>query len=188
MSGTDLGTTTQCAGAALRWERLCLAPPSPRSRFIPAQAQLEQLPSVADLADRLLPAVVEISVQAKAGRPMAQVMQLPELPDNSPFKDFFDEFLQKQRKGQAPEQQDRTVNSMGSGFVVDASGLIVTNNHVVEGAEIIEVHFQDDTILKAELVGRDPKTDLAVIRVKPDKPLACRGALATAIPCASASG
>ena len=63
------------------------------------------------------------------------------------------------------------MTSMGSGFVVDASGLIVTNNHVVEGAETIEVHFSDDTVLKAELVGRDPKTDLAVIRVKPEKPL-----------------
>ena len=57
---------------------------------------------------------------------------------------------------------------MGSGFVVDPSGIIVTNNHVVEGAETIEVHFHDDTVLKAELVGRDPKTDLAVIRVKPE--------------------
>ena len=63
------------------------------------------------------------------------------------------------------------MTSMGSGFVVDPSGIIVTNNHVVEGAESIEVHFHDDTILKAELVGRDPKTDLAVIRVKPKKPL-----------------
>lgn len=137
---------------------------------LPAQAQLEQLPSVADLAERLLPSVVEISVQAKVEGD-GQAMQLPELPDNSPFKDFFDEFLKKQRKGQAPDQQDRTVNSMGSGFVVDASGLIVTNNHVVEGAENIEVHFQDSTILKAVLVGRDPKTDLAVLRVKSDLPL-----------------
>ena len=136
----------------------------------PAQAQLEQLPSVADLAERLLPSVVEISVQSKAEND-GPALQLPELPDNSPFKDFFDEFLKKQRKGQTPEQQDHLVNSMGSGFVVDATGLIVTNNHVVEGAESIEVHFQDSTILKAELVGRDPKTDIAVIRVKPDKPL-----------------
>jgi serine protease Do len=136
----------------------------------PAQAQLEQLPSVADLAERLLPSVVEISVQTKAetGGP---AMQVPDLPDNSPFKDFFDEFLKKQRKGQSPEPQDRSVSSMGSGFVIDASGLIVTNNHVVEGAESIEVHFQDSTILKAELVGRDPKTDLAVIRVKSETPL-----------------
>ena len=67
----------------------------------------------------------------------------------------------------------RTDVSVGSrpGFVIDASGLIVTNNHVVEGAESIEVHFQDSTILKAELVGRDPKTDLAVIRVKSETPL-----------------
>ena len=136
----------------------------------PAQAQLEQLPSVADLAERLLPSVVEISVQTKSdtGGP---ALQMPDLPDNSPFKDFFDEFLKKQRRGQSPEPQDRSVSSMGSGFVIDASGLIVTNNHVVEGAETIEVHFQDSTILKAELVGRDPKTDLAVIRVKSEKPL-----------------
>jgi len=136
----------------------------------PALAQLEELPSVADLAERLLPSVVEISVQTKSdtGGP---TLQMPDLPDNSPFKDFFDEFLKKQRKGQSPEPQDRSVSSMGSGFVIDASGLIVTNNHVVEGAESIEVHFQDSTILKAELVGRDPKTDLAVIRVKSETPL-----------------
>ena len=135
----------------------------------------QQLPSVADLAERLLPAVVEISVQSKEEANGGPAMQLPELPDDSPFKDFFDDFLKKRKgqQGQGQEQapQDRTVNSMGSGFVVDASGLIVTNNHVVEGAETIEVHFQDSTILKAELVGRDPKTDIAVIRVKSDKPL-----------------
>ena len=149
------------------WPSVLSSHLSPRQ---PAQAQLEQLPSVADLAERLLPSVVEISVQTKSdtGGP---ALQMPDLPDNSPFKDFFDEFLKKQRKGQSPEPQDRSVNSMGSGFVIDASGLIVTNNHVVEGAEVIEVHFQDTTILKAELVGRDPKTDLAVLRVKPEKPL-----------------
>jgi len=136
----------------------------------PAQAQLEQLPSVADLAERLLPSVVEISVQSKS-EVSGPTLQMPDLPDNSPFKDFFDEFLKKQRPGGSPEPQDRSVSSMGSGFVIDASGLIVTNNHVVEGASVIEVHFQDSTILKAELVGRDPKTDLAVLRVKSELPL-----------------
>jgi serine protease Do len=137
-----------------------------------AQAQtLQQLPSVEDLADRLLPAVVEISVESKA--PGAGSATLPDLPDNSPFKDFFDDFLKKRQGEDGPATpQDRLVTSMGSGFVIDATGLIVTNNHVVEGAETIEVHFQDETILKAELVGRDPKTDIAVIRVKPTKPLA----------------
>ena len=140
-----------------------------------AQAQsIEQLPSVADLAERLLPAVVEISIQSKSPGDSNPQMQLPEIPENSPFREFFDEFLKKrQGQGQTPDQppQDHSVSSMGSGFVIDATGLIVTNNHVVEGATNIEVHFQDQTILKAELVGRDPKTDLAVIRVKSDKPL-----------------
>ena len=134
----------------------------------PALAQADHLPSVADLADRLLPAVVEISVETKV-QGGATDFQMPDLPENSPFRDFFEDFFKRQQQGQGP--RNRTVNSMGSGFVIDGSGLIVTNNHVVEGAEGVEVRFQDSTILKAEIVGRDPKTDLAVLRVKPDKPL-----------------
>jgi serine protease Do len=141
---------------------------APQALVAPAFAQAQQLPSVADLADRLLPAVVEISIESKV--PTTALPTLPELPENSPFKDFFDDFLKK-RQGQGEQPEDRTVNSMGSGFVIDAAGLIVTNNHVVEGAETMTVHFQDGSELKAELVGRDAKTDLAVIRVKPDKPL-----------------
>jgi serine protease Do len=142
----------------------------------PAALQFQELPSVADLADRLLPAVVEITIESGNGNPAApgaapespggeQGQPSPDDPDN-PFKDFFEDFL---RRG--PGQQSQPMTSMGSGFVIDPSGVIVTNNHVVEGAETIEVRFQDDSVLKAELVGRDPKTDLAVIRVKPEKPL-----------------
>jgi serine protease Do len=133
-----------------------------------AWAQADQLPSVADLADRLLPAVVEITVETRSGD-AAPSVQMPDLPDNSPFKDFFDDFFKRQQQGQ--NQPPRTMTSMGSGFVIDQSGIIVTNNHVVEGADTIEVKFQNGDTLKAELVGRDPKTDLAVLRVKPAEPL-----------------
>ncbi len=131
-------------------------------------AQLAELPSIADLADRLLPAVVEITIETKSVSAAPQLPNTPDNNDNSPFKDFFDEFLKRQ---QGEDAQPRPMTSMGSGFIVDASGIIVTNNHVVEGADKIEVHMHDDTVLRAELVGRDPKTDLAVIRVKADKPL-----------------
>jgi serine protease Do len=134
-----------------------------------AQSQTQILPNVADLADRLLPAVVEISVESKpAGG--AGASDAPQMPEDSPFKDFFDDFFKK-RQGGGDLPGGRTVSSMGSGFIVDAQGLIVTNNHVVEGADSIEVHMQDGTRMKAELVGRDAKTDLAVLRVKPAKPL-----------------
>jgi serine protease Do len=154
-----------------------------------AEVPLQGLPNVADLAEKLLPAVVEISVESKMTDGSAT--DGPKIPDDSPFKDFFDQFLKKKQQqgqggdgkpGDKPGDQgggdnglvtpdERTVNSMGSGFIIDNTGLIVTNNHVVEGASAISVHMQDGTIMKAELVGRDSKTDIAVIRVKPEKPL-----------------
>ena len=176
MSGKtiQIRASVQTLAAAAVAGLLCLAPAAAQTS---AATPLQELPSVADLADRLLPAVVEITIEAGNGNPAEPGETPPEAPGgqsqpspddpNNPFKDFFEDFL---RRGPGAEPQQR-MTSMGSGFVVDASGIIVTNNHVVEGAETIEVRFQDDTVLKAELVGRDPKTDLAVIRVKPDTPL-----------------
>lgn len=142
-----------------------------------AQSNTAQLPNVADLAEKLLPAVVEISVESKVADGVA-AQNIPQLPDDSPFKDFFDDFFKKRQGQGGQDNQDgsgdpkgRTVSSMGSGFIIDSSGIVVTNNHVVEGADTIQIHLQDGTLLKAELVGRDPKTDIAVIRVKPSTPL-----------------
>jgi serine protease Do len=168
---------------AVALSALMLGLPSQSNPFVPqAHAQAQSLPNIADLVEKILPSVVEISVVSKVGgADAAGGNAIPQIPDDSPFKDFFDEFLKK-RQQQAPDgnqggdnttppPDDRTVNSMGSGFIIDTTGLIVTNNHVVEGADTIQVHMQDGTILKAELVGRDPKVDLAVIRVKSAKPL-----------------
>ena len=122
--------------------------------------------SVADLAENLTDAVVNISttqmVKGSKGIP------LPRVPKGSPFEDFFEDFFNRQQHSDRP----RRVNSLGSGFVIDPSGLIVTNNHVIEGADEIFINFNDDTKLKVEeIIGTDSKTDIALLRVKPDKPL-----------------
>jgi serine protease Do len=94
---------------------------------------------------------------------------LPKFPPGSPFEEFFKDFLERQQRRDAPP---RRATSLGSGFVIDRGGLIVTNNHVIEGADEISVNFHDDTSLKATLIGRDAKTDLALLKVESPKPLA----------------
>ncbi|MDP6787018.1 MAG: Do family serine endopeptidase [Rhodospirillales bacterium] len=117
--------------------------------------------SFADLAQRLLPAVVNVSTSQAAKEGSGP--QLPQLPPGSPFEDFFKEFFERNQ----PQQRRRPSRSLGSGFIVDSSGYVVTNNHVIEGADEITVVLQDDTRIPAEVVGRDPKTDLAVLKIKP---------------------
>ena len=129
-----------------------------------ASATMAQGPSsVADIAERLSPAVVNISTsQTVAG---GSGVPIPDLPENSPFKDFFDEFFKnQQRDGSLPAP--RKVSSLGSGFIIDPSGLIVTNAHVIEDADDIEVTLPDGTNLKAKLLGKDSKTDLALLKVE----------------------
>ena len=134
--------------------------------------------SFADLAQQLLPAVVNISsstsVQARGGGGP----EIPMFPPGSPFEQFFKDFLDRNRPGgrqgqrepQAPAPE-RKMQSLGSGFIVDPSGLVVTNNHVIDGADEITVTLQDNTSLKATVVGRDDRVDVALLRVKSDKPL-----------------
>ncbi|MDA0306531.1 MAG: DegQ family serine endoprotease [Proteobacteria bacterium] len=116
--------------------------------------------SFADMAQELLPSVVNISTtQVIEGR---SGMEMPKLPPGSPFEDFFKEFFDRNQ----PEQRSRRATSLGSGFIVDTKGYVVTNNHVIQDADEITVILHDNTRLKAELVGRDQKTDLAVLKVK----------------------
>jgi serine protease Do len=142
--------------------------------------------SFADLAARLLPAVVNVSstqnITAKSGG-HGVGPEVPIFPPGSPFEQFFKDFLNRNRQGQGQGQGGngggddsqpapaRRAQSLGSGFIIDPSGYVVTNNHVIEGADEVSVTLQDNTVLKAEIVGRDESGDIAVLKVKSDKPL-----------------
>jgi serine protease Do len=130
---------------------------------------------ISDVAESVIEAVVNISTsQTVASRtPGAQA---PQLPPGSPFEEFFEEFFKNRRgqgdgQGQGQNRPPRRVNSLGSGFVIDQQGLVVTNNHVISDSDEINVVLSDGAKLKAEIIGRDQKTDIALLRVKPDRAL-----------------
>jgi serine protease Do len=148
---------------------------------ISAPASARGPDGIADVAEKVIDAVVNIStsqtVEAKGGGDGRGAM--PQLPPGSPFEEFFDDFFKNRRgpggnsKGgdRGSDLQPRKTNSLGSGFIVDTSGIVVTNNHVIADADEINVIMNDGTKIKAELVGVDKKTDLAVLKFKPVKPL-----------------
>ena len=118
----------------------------------------ERPDSFADLAEKLSPAVVNISTTMVVNgnnRP-----QMPQFPEGSPFEDFFKEF---QDRG----EPSRRAQSLGSGFIIDAAGIVVTNNHVIENADEISVILANDESFKAKVIGRDAKTDIAVLQIDP---------------------
>src|SRR6516225_7352388 len=128
--------------------------------------------NIADVAEQVIDAVVNISTSQKVD---SHISGLPDLPPGSPMEEFFDEFFKNRRGGRGggdnAERGPRRVNSLGSGFIIDPSGLVVTNNHVISEADEITVILNDGARLKAEIIGKDQKTDIALLRVKPDKPL-----------------
>jgi serine protease Do len=163
---------------------------------LPAAGWAKPAPdSFADLAAKLLPAVVNISSTQtlkpgqdsgddsgdnpgnqgggngnQGGNGNRAAPDMPQFPPGSPFEQFFKDFLNRNHQGQQdalPRQQ----TSLGSGFIIDPSGLVVTNHHVIDNADQITVTLQDGTNFKAEIVGQDTKTDLALLRIKSDKPL-----------------
>ena len=132
--------------------------------------------NIADVAEQVIEAVVNISTSQTVESRGPQTPNTPNMPNiqpGSPFEEFFQEFF-RERRGQGDQNRERTprrTNSLGSGFVIDPEGLVVTNNHVIADADEITVVFNDGAKLKAEVIGRDQKIDIALLRVKPPKPL-----------------
>ncbi|MBP2226845.1 serine protease Do [Azospirillum agricola] len=154
----------------------------------PAVTMVQDTPSTfADLAARVSPAVVNIAATQEAKPERVQRMPgLPAFPPGSPFEEFFRRFQDQgqpggQQGGQnAPDDDEDGAprggprgksGALGSGFIIDPAGFVVTNNHVIDGASEITVTLQDGTALPATLVGRDAKTDIALLKVKSEKPL-----------------
>src|SRR5277367_3070857 len=138
----------------------------------PAAAATRGPDNIADVAEQVIDAVVNISTSQKVD---PRVADLPDLPPGSPMEEFFNQFF-KNHHGQGgggddSDQAPRRINSLGSGFIIDPSGIVITNNHVIADADEINVILNDGTKLTAQLVGKDSKADLALLRVHSDKPL-----------------
>ena len=117
--------------------------------------------SFADLVEKLSPSVVSIASTTIVDNNSQN--QIPQFPEGSPFDEFFKDYFDRdQRRSQRP------MTGLGSGFVISEDGIIVTNNHVIEGADEISVILSDETEYSAELLGRDPKADIAVLKINPN--------------------
>ena len=119
----------------------------------------------ADLAERLLPSVVTIETSQKAKKDKRGHGPQFDFPPGSPFRDFFEEFNKRRR------DSPRRGAAVGSGFIISADGYVVTNNHVIENADSVEIVLYDDQRLEGQVIGKDPKTDLALIKVEPKQSL-----------------
>ncbi len=140
-----------------------------------AEAQAPSAPAaprgpdgIADVIDQVIDSVVLISTSQNVDTGAGDDKEpAPDLSPDAPLDQFFDDFFDRQRRGENPQRQV----GEGSGFVIDASGTIVTNFHVIDGSDRVEVVFNDGTKLPAEVVGKDKEIDVAVLKVKPVAPL-----------------
>jgi len=125
--------------------------------------------SFADLAEKVSPAVVNITTSTTVA---TATDGMPMVPEGSPFEDFFRDFLDRQNPGEGPRpQRPRRSQALGSGFVISEDGYIVTNNHVIEGADEVSVEFFSGKTLDAKVVGTDKNTDIALLKVEGDEAL-----------------
>jgi serine protease Do len=125
--------------------------------------------SFSGLAKEVSPAVVNIASAREISQSEMQMPEFPyRFPEGSPFEKFFKQFQDENDRGQA---QSPKVVGLGSGFVIDPSGYIVTNNHVVKGASEVTVRLDDDSVYPAEIIGTDPQTDLALLKIEAKRSL-----------------
>ncbi len=130
-----------------------------------AAAQDSQRPqSFADLADKVRPAVVSVNVKSNGavGDVSSREFPMPDLPSDHPLRDFFDQFKRNQ-----PDR--RPTRAQGSGFLISADGYVVTNHHVADKADEIEITFEDEEKYKAKVVGSDARTDIALLKISTKK-------------------
>src|SRR5207244_8111884 len=125
---------------------------------LPTPSQARGPDGIADIAEQVIDAVVNISTSQNVA---ARANPMPNLPNDPQLDELFRDFFNRrgQQGDQNPQRGPRRVNSLGSGFIIDASGIVVTNNHVISEADEITVILNDGTRLKAELIGKDQKTD-----------------------------
>jgi len=139
-----------------------------------ATAQPAGPASFSGIVERVKPAVVNVAVKGKlgerklAGRPE---FKMPDLPEGSPFNDMFRRFFEEHGMPGGDDGTPNATQAQGSGFIIDPSGYIVTNHHVVDGAQEITVILDDGSKHTATVKGRDPKTDLALIKIDAGKTL-----------------
>jgi len=150
---------------------LVVAVPMIAPTVLAPPAAAAALPSFAELVKTVQPAVVTVRVETQ-GETVAGVPGMPPGMDDPALRDFMERFFGRMPNGRpAPKQKGPKAIGLGSGFIIDPSGLVVTNNHVVENADTITVVLTNGDELPGKLVGRDEKTDLAVIRVKAGRDL-----------------
>jgi serine protease Do len=146
------------AASMVVWSSVAFAAPAPES--------------FAELAKRVTPAVVNIASVHEVSAAESRRGVLPfQVPEGSPFEEFFKRFGQQfgenDRRAPAPEQ----ATGLGSGFIIDPSGYVVTNNHVIDGASKVTIRLDDESVYPAEVIGTDPQTDLALLKIDAGRPL-----------------
>jgi len=141
------------------------AAPTPGAAAVVAPA----MPGFADVAERVAPAVVNVTVVA-TDTPAPQRRMHPRLPEGAPMDEFFKRFFEQPDLPHGAPGGPR-MQGAGSGFLIDPTGLVVTNNHVIDGANEITVTLNDASKHKAKVLGRDEKTDVALLKIEVGHPL-----------------